>query len=382
MNHGIYIHIPFCRKKCDYCGFYSVPSPRDDSFDETADRYVARLIGEFDERLMNAAITADTVYFGGGTPSMLEPGQVYEILRGLEARVTLDPDTEITMEVNPEDAAAERLAGFRDAGVNRLVLGVQTLSERISRVIGRSAGACRPETLEAFFGVPDVIHCADLITGIPSQGGDELERDLAAVTAYRPAHISAYLLSVEKGTPLEKRMSPAPGDESSQAGLFEHTGRVLHGAGYNHYEISNYSLPGFESRHNMKYWRFEPYIGFGPGAHSFVDDERYYNAMPVAEYLASGATRLEHDARDVRAAAVEYLMTGLRLLSGVSIGGLEERLRFRLPEEVNDRIDEAVSRGFIVRDGAGPSLKIRLTEKGLIISDAVIYRIVEPLVGS
>ncbi len=382
MKHGIYIHIPFCKKKCDYCGFYSVPLHGHDSSDGLLDRYAVRLIREFDERLARLALSADTVYFGGGTPSILAPEQIYGILRGLEARISLDPDTEITMEVNPEDATDEKLTGFRDAGVNRMVLGVQTLSGRIARTIGRSAGVPATETLDTFFGVPDVTHCADLITGVPTQSDDELDRDLAGVTSYRPSHISAYLLSIENGTPLGRRTALTPGFQAFQGRHYMRTRNFLRSAGYLHYEISNFSLPGFESRHNMKYWRYETYYGFGPGAHSFTGEERYYDAMAVEDYIVSETTRLERDARGPGAAMVEYLMTGLRLLAGVSIGEMEERFRYRLPSEIGERIGEAESRGHIVRDDSGTSSVIRLTERGLLLADTVIYRIVEPLVGA
>jgi oxygen-independent coproporphyrinogen III oxidase len=378
MTGGIYIHIPFCRRKCDYCGFYSVPLEGESP--AVPDAYERRLHEEIRERLPAAAFPhADTVYFGGGTPSLLDPAQVSGILRLLAEHVALEPGAEITIEMNPGDLSVEKLEGYRDAGVSRAVLGVQTLSPRLHNLIGRSAAVCTGKELDLFFGVDGIVHCVDLIAGIPSQSGEELACDLDIIAGYRPLHISAYLLSIEKKTPLAARITPDATLESGQAACFETLACSLRAYGYQQYEISNYAVPGYESRHNMKYWRFEPYIGFGPGAHSFVNDERYINTMSVGEYLGCGRFNLEHDARTASSAAVEYLMTGLRLLSGLSLRAMEARLAFHMPDEVRDRIGKAAYEGMVmVSDGDGGRM-IRLSEKGLLIADRIIYSIVEPL---
>jgi oxygen-independent coproporphyrinogen III oxidase len=380
MTAGIYIHVPFCRAKCDYCGFYSVPLAGAGGGVAVPDGYVRRLHDEIRERLVPGALAAaDTVYFGGGTPSLLSPGQVGGIVRLIAERVALVPGTEITVEMNPGDLSVEKLEGYRAAGVNRAVLGVQTLSPRLHGLIGRSAAVCTEKELDLFFGITGLVHCADLIAGIPTQSAEELTRDIDIIAGYRPPHISAYLLSIEKKTPLAARMAPGPALEAAQAACFKALGSRLKGHGYEQYEISNYAVPGYESRHNMKYWRFEPYIGFGPGAHSFINGERYINAMGVGEYLGAGRFVLEHDARTARAAAVEYLMTGLRLLRGVSLRVLEARLSFRLPGSVMERIGKAASEGMVVIEEDEDST-IRISERGLILADRVIYSIVEPMI--
>ena len=379
MTAGIYIHVPFCRTKCDYCGFYSVPLAGEGDRPAVPERYVRRLHDEIRERLPAAALPgADTVYFGGGTPSLLDPDQVRGILRQLAGSVALAPGAEVTMEMNPCDLSVGKLEGYREAGVNRAVLGVQTLSPRLHELIGRSAAVCTVKDLDLFFGVPGLVHCADLIAGIPTQSREELVRDIDIIAGYRPPHVSAYLLSIEKKTPLAARVAPDAALEAEQAAGFETLAGRMKGHGYERYEISNYAFPGFESRHNMKYWLFEPYIGFGPGAHSFIGGERYINAMSAGEYLGDGSFVLEHDARTARSAAVEYLMTGLRLLRGVSLRDMEERLSFHLPASVLERIGQAASDGLIVTEGRMDSV-IRFSEKGLIIADRVIYSIVEPL---
>jgi oxygen-independent coproporphyrinogen-3 oxidase len=378
MKHGLYIHIPFCRKKCDYCSFYSVPVDTSGSAGEVPDAYIRKLGDEIRARLPGLDMpSADTVYFGGGTPSLLAPVQVGGILGLLRSRARLDSSAEITMEINPGDLSPQRLSAFRDAGVNRVVLGVQTLSERLHRLIGRSAPLCTQAELDRFFGVSGLIHCVDLIVGIPSQRGEELLRDLDVVAGYRPSHISAYLLSVEKKTPLAGRIVMDDAAESEQAALFELALARLKGYGYNHYEISNHALPGFESRHNMKYWRFEPYVGFGPGAHSFVRGERYINAMTVEEYIASERVLLTRDVRTPRSAAVEYILTGMRLMRGMSMDDMEKSLACEIPGSLLERIRKAEAEGLIVTEKEGRV--VRLSHRGIMIADKVIYEIVEPL---
>ncbi len=380
MTGGIYIHVPFCRRKCDYCAFYSVPARCEAPSPPVPDRYIRTLIDEIRERLPAAGFTsADTVYFGGGTPSLLAADQLSDVLGVVRQCAELEAGAEITLEMNPGDVSVGALEGFRDAGVNRVVLGVQTLNARLHGVIGRSAALCTAGDLDLFFCMPGIVHCADIITGIPTQGVDELARDIDLVVRYRPSHISAYVLSVEKNTPLAGRISLDAAAESEQAALFEAAMARLKGHGYEHYEISNYALPGFRSRHNMKYWRFDPYIGCGPGAHSFVRGERYINAMTVEEYMAAGRALLDHDERRPGAVAAEYIMTGLRLLQGMSLDEMEERIGLRLPGAVMDRIRKAEDDGMVALSGAGEGRLIRLTTRGIMVADRVIYGIVEPL---
>lgn len=379
MTCGIYIHIPFCRRKCDYCGFYSVTGMLGPDGRVPA-AYLARLHDEIGKRLPAAGIPfADTVYFGGGTPSLCSPSDIAGILGQIRDGVEILPGAEVTLEMNPGDVSPGLLAGYREAGVTRIVLGIQTLSARLNAMIGRSAEPCTLRELDIFFSATGLDLCADLIGGIPTQSPVELLHDIDTVAGYGPKHISAYLLSIEKKTPLGKRIIPDEALESEQAALFEVIMTRLPEIGYTQYEISNYSLPGFESRHNMKYWRFDPYIGFGPGAHSFVGGERCINAMTVEEYIRQERPFPFHDARTPRAAAVEYLMTGLRLMNGVSLGEMEGRLSFRVPETVNESIRKAASDGLVAVDGSGNDLTVRLTRRGIMLSDSVIYGIVESM---
>lgn len=379
MTCGVYIHVPFCRRKCDYCGFYSFAGLLDPDGRVPA-AYIERLDKEIGERLPAAGVSsADTVYFGGGTPSLCSIDDIARLLDRINGLAGILPGAEVTLEMNPDDVSAPLLAGLRDAGVTRVVLGIQTLSARLGALIGRSSGPCTEQELDTFFSARGLELCADLIGGIPTQRVEELLYDIDTVAGYRPKHISAYLLSIEKKTPLGARVTPDNGFEAEQAELFEVMMTGLAGHGYVQYEISNYALPGFESRHNMKYWRFDPYIGFGPGAHSFIGGERYVNAMGLDDYIRSEQTAVVRDERTARAAPVEYLMTGLRLMRGVSLLEMEERLAFQVPAAVMERIESAASAGLAAIGGSGNDVTVRLTRRGVLLADAVIYGIVEAL---
>jgi oxygen-independent coproporphyrinogen III oxidase len=377
--HGIYIHIPFCRKKCDYCGFYSVAADTAAAGMSIPDNFVARLTGEFDERLRDRHISADTVYFGGGTPSLLSVDQVRTLMRALYTHVDIDPGAEITIEMNPEDISREKLEGYRAAGVNRVVLGVQTLSDRLNKIVGRSSGVCPESMLDLFFGTEGIGHSIDLIFGIPSQGEEELAHDIDSIVQYRPRHISAYLLSIDKNTPLAKRLEMDQVAENNQSMLYRSAVSRLARYGYHQYEISNFSLPGSQSLHNLKYWQFASYFGFGPGAHTFMDDQREYNDMTVKEYIDSFHARLSRDIRTPGSAAIEFIMTGLRLTSGFSICDMERRLDYVTPESVINRILAAQKEGMLEVSQKEGDIRIRLSQQGTLLADSVIYKIVDSL---
>lgn len=376
---GVYVHVPFCRRKCSYCGFYSVPIADDCELRAACAAFTERIVDEIEQRLagVRTPLCVDTIYFGGGTPSLLDPQEVHRVLLAVRRVMDVSDGAEITLEMRPDDCAPASLDAYRDVGVNRVVLGVQTLSEAMHREIGRAGTLCSGEHLDIFFEAKGIIRCVDFIIGMPGETEEVLMRDIDSIAGRRPAHVSFYLLSIEPGTPLAARSAFFPEDEESQARLLELTMDCLSEHGYHHYEISNYSLPGFESRHNMKYWTFNPYLGFGPGAHSFFGGERFFNNMTVWDYLSSNEVRLERDPRTRVSAAAEYLMTGLRLTAGVSLRQMEARLSFDIPHEVRVRIGHAVKAGLLEWDKEADV--IRLTRAGILVSNRVIYDIVEPL---
>ena len=376
--HGLYVHFPFCRSKCHYCGFYSVPAGS--AGEGAMGRYLASLRAELEQRLGEAGgLTFDTIYFGGGTPSLMDPGETGSLLDFISSRAAIASGCEISLEMNPPDAVPARLNAFRDAGVNRITLGVQTLSERLHGIIGRSVAPCSVRVLDDFFSAPGMAHCVDLITGIPGQSDEELERDLEAVTSYRPGHISSYLLSVEEGTPLESRVKKDHFFEEEQRRLYYRGIDILAGKGYAQYEISNFAFPGEESRHNMKYWTFMPYLGIGAGAHSFTCGERFYNRMSLDEYLASPFGCRERDARTGDSEIMEFLMTGLRLIRGVKMADLSGRFNYSPGRRFHEKIRELQGRGLVESEEGGGGMLIRITREGLILADAVIFDIVDAL---
>jgi oxygen-independent coproporphyrinogen-3 oxidase len=381
MKAGIYLHIPFCREKCDYCSFRSYPvSAFNNKIESVMGKYIQRLKNEsewWSGRF--GIIEADTIYFGGGTPSLLEPVEISGVIENLRKSFRIDDNTEITIEVNPSDASEKKIAGYRDAGINRIVLGVQTLSRKLHRIIGRHGEPVKREQLENFSSIKGVSHSLDLITGIPGQSKEELIDDLEMITSFSPEHISVYLLTIDKNTPLYNRIHIDENFQDLQKESFEVVINYLKEKEYIHYEISNFALEGHRSRHNMKYWTFQPYIGFGPGAHSFIQYRRFINRMSLGDYLGPGDLELEEDVRGGYAPLVEFILTGLRLKEGISLGKMKKVTGFELPAKVSEKFDKLESDGLIRIDKRPSDHQIQLTERGILLADAIIFEAVEPL---
>jgi len=381
MIPGIYIHIPFCRKKCDYCSFYSIDLRKHDcGSDSVPEFYIEKLLLEIRKQLdsLNPGCV-DSIYFGGGTPSLLSAEQAGRVIREIRSRVNVPDNADITLELNPEDLIMQKIQEYKALGINRIVLGMQTPDRQSHSVIGRASRLCTIKDLENFMSVQGISHCIDIIAGIPGQKNTELEADLKEIAILKPEHISAYILSVEKGTVLSSRITVTPEFENEQRTAFETTTRVLESAGYRHYEISNFSVPGFESKHNMKYWEFMPYLGFGPGSHSFFRGKRFFNRMTVSEYMNSENVIYSHDERSVNSSIVEYIMTGMRLLDGFSLSEMEKRLGFRIPDKVMERIVSLNNKGSVILEKRDGDSRIRLSSESVCFADSVIYNIVEPV---
>ena len=269
---GIYIHVPFCARKCPYCAFYSeaYSASMAESYTEAVLRNIAAYEGQ--------GIAADTLYFGGGTPSLLAPAQTEEIINAAKRVFALD-NAEVTLECNPCTVNPEKLSAFRTAGVNRLSVGFQSADDGELALLGRlhntdRAVKCVLDAAEAGF---ENISC-DLMTALPGQTPQKLAHSIKTISELPVKHISAYILKPEEGTPFdtEKLRASLP-DEDETAALYLETVRLCEEAGFLQYEISNFAKPGFESRHNLKYWRChrDDYIGIGPGAHSFFGGVRF-----------------------------------------------------------------------------------------------------------
>jgi len=280
---GIYIHVPFCLRKCRYCDFYSVAQLNQ------RDAFVKALQREIE--LAPDPGPVDSLYFGGGTPSLLDPDQVAAILTAARARFEFLSDVEITLEANPGTVDKATLTDFKTAGVNRLNLGIQSFENRQLAFLGRIHTATEArQSIEAARAAGYSNLGLDLIYGLPGQNPVEMAREVEAAVAPEPEHLSCYLLTYEQGTPLDKdrefgKVTPLP--EKDAADLFLEIRKLLSAHGYRQYEISNFARSEqYFSRHNQKYWNFAPYIGLGPAAHSFIEPVRYWNHRELPDYLS------------------------------------------------------------------------------------------------
>ncbi len=392
MHLGLYIHIPFCRKKCDYCGFYSVPLQDYINYNinyAEIDNYISILIKELRERSGELEkFDVDTIYFGGGTPSLLSHSQLGVIINEIYRSYKItDKEIEFTIECNPDDFSIDKVKEYKRLGVNRIVLGVQTTDAKLHSVIGRSAclgNLARhslAKMLSDYTGIRDIVHCIDMIVGIPGQTEDDLERELNRITSYRFEHISAYTLSIEPGTPLAKRAHAGHAHtqrlNDMQRVLLEQTIDHFTGAGYEHYEVSNYALPAHQSKHNIKYWKFLPYAGFGPGAHSFYNGERYYNMNSVNEYIKSGGNVRQNDARTKNSEIVEYILSGMRLNSGISFRDMENTLNIKVPGRLINICKEMNDGGLLRITASGDDSLISFTRNGFFQMDSLIFKMTE-----
>ena len=317
---GLYVHVPFCRVRCPYCDFATAPYSA-----RSAKRYISALLKEAERArpLLGSAQFA-TLFFGGGTPSRLEPADFLALARGLAERLDLSRVLEVTLEANPEDVEHERVEAWREGGVTRLSIGVQSLDPGELVTLGRPHG--REGALAAMkraAGRFESWSC-DLIFGFPGHSLASWERTLAEAVASGAPHLSAYHFTAEAGTPMGNAVKAgrvrAP-DEDLSALLFESASRTLREAGYRHYEISNYARPGAQSQHNRLYWTGRPYWGLGPGAVGTWDGRRRTNVRDTAAYLArleSGLPAVHSEEAVGEAALVERVMMGLRLEEGVS----------------------------------------------------------------
>ena len=368
---GLYLHIPFCLGKCRYCDFYS------GAFGESVRKeYVSALCRHLAALAPRAAgYAVDTVYFGGGTPSLLEGIDFLRILDTVRGYFALVPHAEITAEANPATIDEKKATELLAAGVNRLSIGAQSLAENELRALGR-----RHTKSDFLHTVRGVIAAgftnvsADLMFGIPEQTPKSFRETLEGMLALKLPHLSVYGLRVEEGTPFynERDRLPLP-DEDSEAEIWQAAVETLTAAGYRHYEISNFALPGFESRHNLRYWLRSPYLGFGPGAHSFLENVRAETPRDLTAYLAAiragNWASLYQNAHRVggKEEIDEYVMLRMRLDTGVDEADLARRFGTTMEKEYGD-FSRLVSAGLVTRRNG----HIAFTERGFRVSNAIL----------
>lgn len=374
----LYLHIPFCLRKCGYCAFNSQLLP-----DSGLNDYVALLLAEME--LVRASGTTgvqlDSIYFGGGTPSLLEAGQARLLLETAAGLFGSSPDCEITLEANPGTIDRARLTAFREAGVNRLSLGVQSFDDTFLECLGRIHNA--KQARQAFRDARQAGFTnigIDLIHSLPAQNIAQWRTDLLEAVTLAPEHLSIYGLTIEEGTPFYTRYpsgSPEKTDEDLSADMFEMADDLLTAAGYEHYEIANYARPGRRSRHNSGYWHRDGYLGLGVGAHSFLKDGdgvRFSNASGLPEYrsaIVSGRLPHPDGQRLPREEAMEeFMFLGLRMAEGISLDEFERQFNCACRSLYGPVIDELARHGLMICD----STNLRLTRRGALLSNQVLSR--------
>jgi oxygen-independent coproporphyrinogen-3 oxidase len=377
MAAGVYLHIPFCKSRCSYCDFATDVYRSGDA----VERYVAALCKEIETYAKQVGTTClsessngkvDTIYFGGGTPSLLSPEQVKRILEAVGEAFRVGNDTEITMEMNPATVTTEILAEFRRLGVNRASFGVQTFDDNELKRLARGHDA--QDARDTFHMLRDAGFeniSFDLIAGLPRQTLADWERNLDEALAMRPEHLSLYLLEIHESTPLAEQIrserQPLP-DEELAAEMYELMLAKVAGAGYEQYEISNFAQRGFESRHNSKYWRLDPIFGFGVSAHSFDGEERYANDRDTNTYVGKIECGTSPEVmREKIDQASEFIFLGLRLNRGIELSEFSERYGTDLGHKYGAEINDLADKGLIRMDGE----RLFLTEKGMLFSNEV-----------
>lgn len=369
MPAGIYVHMPFCLKKCPYCDFYSV------AFDcDTASRYVDAVCASFG---IFPKLKCDTLYFGGGTPSLLDPRDIGRVVEEAARRFGIDEKSEITLETNPATAGPDGLRELRSAGINRLSVGVQSLDDGVLRPAGRLHSASDAvRTIEQAHEAGFRNISADIIIGLPSDDGTALSATLGGLVRLPLTHISAYMLKVAEGTPFSRGL-PAPcADDDTAADMYDMCCGALEEAGFTRYEISNFAREGCESRHNLKYWLGDDYIGTGAAAHGCIGGERYNFKRDAGAFMRAFSWN-EAELKDIavsegRADAEDMIMLRLRTDRGLDLNELYDRYGIRFDPRRMGYILQCVRGGFAELDGG----VLRLTRRGALVSNEIISHLI------
>lgn len=373
----LYIHIPFCVRKCNYCDFLSFPAGSEsiESYCRALDEEICRtaeIIYEKQEDRNTGRIS--TIFVGGGTPSVLAPEQIRRLFFCLRQNFSISPDAEISMEANPGTLTREKLAACMEAGVNRLSIGLQSSDDALLKVLGRI------HTWEQFLdnyrearktGFQNIN--IDLMSSLPGQTLSGYLKTLEQVTELRPEHISSYSLILEEGTPFFdsediRRRLP---DEAVDREMYERTKELLHERGYERYEISNYAKEGFACRHNIGYWDGVPYLGLGLGASSYYDSARFSNEISMKKYLEHPfipfQERQDYYVTEIKDRIEDYMIFGLRKMSGVSLSRFAREFGVSMEKIYGGVIRRYADMGLLVMEGD----TLRLTDAGIDVSNRI-----------
>lgn len=372
---GVYLHSPFCVSHCTYCDFYTRAFNGESQVRSFAEALAAGLVLSAQDLGVDGRLV-DSVYFGGGTPSLLSPSDLELVMKALQSTFRLDPHAELSIECNPESVTLEKLADFHSIGINRLSLGVQSFEPAILKTLGRAHSADRAR--QAFeearrAGFANVSF--DLMLALPGQSLEILRRDLDTAVGLAPDHLSTYLLEMDKETALRARIERGelkPPTEDEAADMYELTRSVLTRAGFRHYELSNFAVPAKECRHNLKYWTDQPFVGFGPSAWSYLGGRRFREGADLEGYLDAVRRKtppkreaMEGDARE---RIEEALFAGLRLVDGVDLEHLGRS--YGVEDPLGDRrqaVRDLEEAGFVSLEGG----RLRLTRRSYPIANEI-----------
>lgn len=370
---GIYIHIPFCKQKCNYCDFYSIKWN-----DEAENNYINALLNETKsyKNKLNGEYIVDSIFFGGGTPTIIKSENLHKILNSIKNIAEIDGQCEISMEANPNTLTEENLRAYKDMGINRLSIGIQSLNDEILKKIGRIHNSC--QALEAIakaqnMGFENIN--ADVMFNIPNQTVCDIQDTLLKIIEKGVKHISFYSLKLEEGTPMfvmERNKKITMPDEEVERKMYYAGRSVMEDNNLIQYEISNFAINGYECRHNLRYWNQEEYIGLGPSAHSFLNSTRFSNPSDLKFYCEKSETdsfeRVIQEELTDDDLMFEYIMLKLRLMSGIHINEFNKIFKADFNEMYKLQIKYLMKYDLIeyVND------YIRLTKKGMDVSNAVI----------
>ena len=384
---GIYIHIPFCVQKCVYCDFLSAPATNDVKI-----KYIEALKKEIELVGLNNKekdIEVNSIFFGGGTPSCIDPELIQSVLDTIKNNFRVNEFAEITIECNPGTLSEDKAYSYRNAGINRISFGLQSCDDKELKMLGRihdfddSRDSFRMARNYVFNNIN-----VDLMTGLPGQTKESLLKTLKTALAFKPEHISAYGLILEEGTVLFDRINeypPIPSEELDRQ-MYDITRKSFTKSGYVQYEISNYAKPGYECIHNLKYWNREEYLGFGIGAASFIDEKRYSNITDINSYIDITSKLMDEvmdnklinidlsslyasfEKLDINDAKEEFMFLGLRKIQGISILDYKEKFNQEIYEQYSKEIEDNINKGLLILENN----RLKLTAKGIDISNTVM----------
>ena len=367
---GLYVHIPFCARKCNYCDFYSLPHSC-----KAEDEYITAICDHIrHDSVLYKDYEFDTVYIGGGTPSVLSPASLEKLVNTVKTYLNLTQGGEFTVEVNPCSVTREKLLAYKSLGINRLSMGVQSANDSELECLGRlhtKDEAERAYNLARACGFDNI--SLDLMFGLPNQSIFDFQNSLDFVLSLSPEHISAYGLKIEKNTPFGKMQDSLvlPGEDEEYS-MYTVLCDTLSNKGYEQYEISNFSKKGYRARHNVKYWLAQEYVGFGPSAHSYFDGVRYYYSSDISAYINGNRGKINEEAEAPTEIEKmdEYVMLRLRLCDGVNLKEFEDTFKKDFLCEYPGVCDYVKSGHMTNQNG-----RVAFTKEGFFVSNYILSNI-------